>query len=194
MSQNIPNEVCRITTWRAWSGKIKEKHQPRTQGLFKCSCCYEESSILQEKQVPFVWGQPSEALWKHFSSLGPNRLFNISFSGITCFHVEQITRYKERALTVLGELDELSSSSGESSSSSGSVGMAGGSDGRERVWGKMKGPSVAQGASQDSLAGGSLCSRGDPWSKSSSSSCSCKTEHITKTTDYICNFTMNIIF
>lgn len=113
-----------------------------------------------------------------FPSLGPNRLFTMSFSGVTCFHTEQITRHEERALTVLGELDELSSSSGESSSSSGSVGMAGGSDGRERVWGKMKGLSAAQGASQDSLAWGSLGSRGDPWSKSSSSSCSCKTEHI----------------
>lgn len=59
--------------------------------------------------------------------------------------------FKECALTVLGELEELSSSSGESSSSSGNVGMAGGSEGRERVWGKIKGPSAAQAASQDSL-------------------------------------------
>ena len=55
------------------------------------------------------------------------------------------------SLTVLGELEELSSSSGESSSSSGSVGMAGGSEGRERVWGKIKGLSAAQEASLDSL-------------------------------------------
>lgn len=63
-----------------------------------------------------------------------------------------MTCYEECALTVLGELDELSSSSGESSSSSGSVGMVGSSEGRERVWGKMKGLSAAQGASQDPLA------------------------------------------
>lgn len=72
---------------------------------------------------------------------------------MTCFHhIEQMTCYEECALTVLGELDELSSSSGESSSSSGSVGMVGSSEGRERVWGKMKGLSAAQGASQDPLA------------------------------------------
>lgn len=55
------------------------------------------------------------------------------------------------SLTVLGELEELSSSSGESSSSSGSVGMAGGSEGRDRVWGKIKGLSATQEMSQDSL-------------------------------------------
>lgn len=48
---------------------------------------------------------------------------------------------------MLGELDELSRSSGESSSSSGSVGMAGGSEGRDRVCGKTKGLSAAEGAS-----------------------------------------------
>lgn len=79
------------------------------------------------------------------------------------------------ALTVLGELEELSNSSGESSSSSGSVGMAGGNEGRERVEGKIKGSSAAQGVSQDSSELGSLCSRGDPCSNcSSSSSWSCK--------------------
>lgn len=61
-------------------------------------------------------------------------------------------------LTVLGELDELSRSSGESSSSSGSVGMAGGSEGRDRVCGKTKRLSAAEGAS-----GGFLGLRSLPW-------------------------------
>lgn len=88
-----------------------------------------------------------------------------------------LQRATGRALTVLGELEELSRSSGESSSSSGSVGMVGSSGGRERVWGKIKGSSAVQGASQDSLDLGALCSRGDPCSKCSSSSWGCKITH-----------------
>lgn len=52
---------------------------------------------------------------------------------------------------MLGELDELSRSSGESSSSSGSVGIVGGSDGREWVWGEIKGLSKLRDVSQDVL-------------------------------------------
>lgn len=84
-------------------------------------------------------------------------------------------RVSFHALTVLGELEELSSSSGESSSSSGRVGMAGGSEGRERVWGNMKGPSAEQGPPHDSWELLSLCTRGDPSSEHPSSSWICKT-------------------
>lgn len=60
--------------------------------------------------------------------------------------------------------------------------MAGGSEGRERVCGKIKSLSAAQGASQDSSVIGSLCSGGDPCCKSSSLSWSCK---ITKTQTHV---------
>lgn len=137
---------------------------------------------------PFCLRSHCSSTMDIFFSLGARmRLSLLVFTTSQAFTKNRLHATCYSALTVLGELDELSSSSGESSSSSGSVGMAGSSEGRERVWEKMKDLPAAQGVSRDSLMLWSLCLRGDPRSKWSSSSLSWKREAHMKTQTYVCH-------